>query len=660
MKQSLAVAHALMRAVSRLVSTPWQRKGRASGPSVARSGDAARMSSYATKRGLAMACALLQCGGMRLWAQDQLLGPEPGAEASRGPGVARPYIAPMVPPVRLANSSRLHELIRAGQLYLTVQDALALAVENNLDLEVQRYGPLAADWNLLRLRGGGALRGASGNSVQVGAVASGQGVIGSEVSAGQSSGGGGGGGGGGNNNQIQQIGLTVPSFDSVLTNATTFSHVTSPQPNQTVSGVASLVDNTRAYTTQISQGLMTGGQISMTQTENYLNENSPGDFINPSMYPRVQVQAYQRFFQGAGVNANTYLIREGKNNVRAAQESFRSQLLDLAVNVLNMYWNLASANESVRSAERSLDIAQKFDDDTRERVRLGTVAGYQIPRADAQLASQRQALAVAQMLEQQSEQPLKDAISRVEDPLLEAARIVPLDRIEIPAADDLPPLRELVAKAMTGRPDLAVARINEENAAIRSVGTTNPLLPTGVAFAGTWNAGAAGGLADGFGQVLRRDYPSQYAGVYMSAPLGNRSAQSDYGIDQLQLQQTALRSQRNKNQIVTDISNQVVALKQARAGYDAAVSARKLQELLLQAEQDKFSFGSSSIDLIVLAQRALVGAQSAEIGARAAYARARVSLDQMLGQTLEVNHLTLEQGESGHIARESKIPEGAP
>jgi outer membrane protein len=612
------------------------------------------------QKAAAIACVLLQCGGMRLWAQDQLLGPRPGPDASRGPAIVRPYTAPVVPPVRLANSSRLHDLIRAGQLYLTVQDALALAVENNLDLEVQRYEPLQVDWTLERLRGGGALRGASGNSVQVGAVASGQGVIGSEQSAGQASGTGGGGGGGGGNNQIQQIGLQVASFDPVLTNATTFSHTTTPQPIETVSGVASLVDNTRVYTTQISQGLVTGGQISMSQTENYLNENSPGDSINPSMYPKVEVQGYQRFFQGAGLTANTYLIREGKNNVRAAQESFRSQLLDLAASVLNMYWSLVSATESVRSAEQSLDIAQKFDDDTRERVRLGAVAGYQIPRADAQLASQRQALALAQMLEQQSEQPLKDAISRVEDPLLEAARIVPLDRIEIPAMDDLPPLRELVAKAMTGRPDLAVARINDENAAIRSVGTTNPLLPTGVAFAGTWNSGAAGGLGTGFGLVVRRDYPSQYAGVYMAAPLGNRSAQSDYGIDQLQLQKSALSSQRNRNQIATDISNQVVALRQARAGYEAAVSARELQEQLLQAEQDKFSFGSSSIDNIVLAQRALVAAQSAEVAARAAYAHARVSLDQMLGQTLEVNRLTLEDGESGRIARESKIPEDLP
>jgi len=575
--------------------------------------------------------------------------------------IVRPYIPPAVPPVRLANSSRLHDLIHAGQLYLTVQDALALAIENNLNLEVQRYGPVLAEWALERQQGGGPLRGAGGNSAQVGAVASGQGVIGSEQSVGLSTGtGGGGGGGAGGNAVVQQVGYVAPNYDPTLTNSTTFSHVTTPQPNQKVSETVALVDNTRAYTTQVQQGLVTGGLVQMQQTENYLNENSPGDFINPSMAPRITVAAQQPFLQGLGLTVNTYYIRQAKNNIRAAQESFRSQLLDLAANVLNLYWNVVSANESVRAAQRSLDIAQKFDDDTRERVRLGVLALYQIPRADAQLASQRQVLALAQMQLQQSEQPLKDAITRIEDPLLEAARIVPLDRIEIPATDDLPPLRELVTKAMASRPDLAVARINDENAAISTVGTTNPLLPTGIAYARAWNAGAAGGLGTGFGQVVRRDYPTQYAGVYLTAPLNNRSAQSDYGIEQLQLRQTQLVSQRNKNQIVADISNQVVALKQARAGYAAAVSARELQELLLAAEQDKFGFGSSSIDSIVLAQRALVGAQSAEVAAQAAYAHARVGLDQMLGATLEINHLTLEDGENGRIQRESKIPEGSP
>jgi outer membrane protein len=610
-----------------------------------------------SQKAFAVACVLVQFCGLRLSAQDQFLGPE----TSRGPVIMRTYTAPVVPPIRLASSPRLHQLIRSGVLYLTVQDALALAVENNLALEVQRYGPVLADWALQRQQGGGPLRGVGGNSAQVGAVASGQGVIGSQASAGLlTATSGSGGGGGGQNSTIQQVGAVAPNYDPTLTNSTTFSHVTIPQYNTTVSQTTALVDNTRSYQTQIQQGLVTGGLVQILQTENYLNENSPGDFINPSVAPRLSAFVQQPLLQGGGIAYNTYYIRVSKNNLQAAQESFRSQLVDLAASVLNLYWNLVSANESVKAAARSLEIAQKFDEDTRSRVQTGTLAGYQVPRADEQLASQRQSLALAQMQQQQSEQGLKDAISRIEDPLLEAARIVPLDRIEIPAVDNLPPLRELVAKAMAARPDLAVAKINDENAAISTVGTTKNLLPTGGVYARASNVGAAGGLGTALGQVIRRDFPSQYVGVYFGVPLNNRSAQSDYAIEQLQLQQTALSSQRKRNQIVTDISNQMVALTQARAGYETAVSARELQEQLLQAEQDKFSFASSTNDAVAQKQRDLVAAQTAEIAARAAYAHARVSLDQMLGATLEVNHLTLDEGENGRIARESKIPENVP
>ncbi len=610
-----------------------------------------------SQKAFAVACVSVQFCSMSLHAQDQFLGPE----TSRGPAIVRTYTAPVVPPVRLMSSPRLHQLIRSGVLYLTVQDALALAVENNLALEVQRYGPVLADWALQRQKGGGPLRGVGGNSAQVGAVASGQGVIGSQASAGLlTATSGSGGGGGGQNSTIQQVGAVAPNYDPTLTNSTTFSHVTIPQYNTTVSQTTALVDNTRSYQTQIQQGLVTGGLVQILQTENYLNENSPGDFINPSVAPRLSAFVQQPLLQGAGVAYNTYYIRVSKNNVRAAQESFRSQLVDLAASVLNLYWNLVSADESVRAADRSLEIAQKFDDDTRSRVQTGTLAGYQVPRADEQLASQRQALALAQMQQQQSERALKDAISRIEDPLLEAARIVPLDRIEIPAADSLPPLRELVAKAMAARPDLAVAKINDENAAISTVGTTKNLLPTGGVYARASNVGAAGGLGTALGQVIRRDFPSQYVGVYFGIPLNNRSAQSDYAIEQLQLQQNALSSQRKRNQIVADISNQMIALTQARAGYETAVSARQLQEQLLQAEQDKFSFASSTNDAVAQKQRDLVAAQTAEVAARVSYAHARVNLDQMLGATLEVNHLTLQEGEAGHIARESKIPENIP
>ena len=608
------------------------------------------------KKTLAIACAFLQLGALESYAQQSLLAPEPGHTTSSWPSIARPYDAPVIPPIRLANSSRLHDLIRAGILYLTAQEAIALAIENNFDLEIQRYEPLLAEWNVQRQEGGGALRGANNNSAQVGAVASGQGVIGTLISAGLASSSGGGGGGGGGNNQIQQVGITAPNYDWVLSNSTTFSHVTIPQPVESVSQVPELIDNVRAYQTQAQVGLPTGGGFRISQTEDYLDENSPGDQINPSMAPQISAVVYQRFFQGMGLAVNTYYIKEAKNNVRAAQESFRAQLLALTASVLNLYWNLVSATEAVKAAQQALDIAQKFDNDTHERVRLGTLAGYQTLRADEELSRQRQLLSLAQMQEQQSEEPLKNAISRSVDPLLESAKIVPLDRIDVPAEDTLPPLRDMISRAMETRPDLIVAKINDENAGIRAVGTENPLLPSSYAFAQTWNAGVAGSLGTAFGQVMKRDFPSQYAGASISAPLNNRFAQADYGIDQLQLQQTALRSQKNRNQIAAEISNQVVALKQAHAGYAASVSARELQEQLLSAEQDKFSFGSSTIDNLVLTQRALVAAQTAEITAKGAYAHARLALDQALGRTLEVNRVVFEEAESGVVSAKSAAP----
>jgi outer membrane protein len=601
-----------------------------------------------SQKAVAVLSVLLQCGALCLYAQEPELGPQPSSWLR----IARPYNAAPVPPIRLANSSRLHDLIRAGNLYLTVQDAIALAIENNLDLEIERYNPLLANWDLVRQSGGGPLRGAGGNSAQVGQVASGQGVNGSEASAGLLLGSGGsGGGGGGGGGVIQQVGATAPNYDPTLTNSTTFSHVTGPQPNQTVSGVVSLVENIRSYTTQIQQGLVTGGVARIQQTESYLNENSPTDLYNPSVSPRMVLSGSQPLLQGMGTKVNTYYIRVAQNRVGGAHQEFRRQLLNLVAGVLNMYWDLVSANESVKAAQQSLDIAQKFDDDTRQRVRLGTLAGYQVPRADAQLAKARQALESAQMQLQQSEQPLKEAISRVEDPLLEEARIVTADRIEVPATDDLRPLRELVASALAKRPDVAVAKVNSDDAALSSLGTANNLLPYAVAYGSIWNQGTAPGLGSAFAQIARRDYPNDYAGVYLSIPLNNRFAQGEYGLDQLQLQQTQLSMQRDRNEIATQISNQMVALKRARAGYQAASSAREFQEQLLQAEQDKFSFGSSSIDNIVRAQNALVAAQSAEVGARSAYVHTRVALDQTLGETLEVNRVTLEEGESGHVNR---------
>jgi outer membrane protein len=588
----------------------------------------------------------------------------------------RPYKAPTVPPARTANSDRLHGLLRANRLYLTVQDAIALAVENNLDLEISRYDPLIAEWAVERQSGGGPLRGAPNISSQIGAVASGQGVNGSIASAGLASSSNNGQSGGTGNAVIQQIGPITPNLDPVIQNQTVFSHTTYPQANQVLSQTDSLVDVTHNYSTTMQQGLLTGGYYYVRENETYLKENTPTDYVNPSVAPRLYVNLQHNLLQGFGTGVNSRYIRIARKNVIAAQETFRSQLLDLVANVLNLYWDLASANEAQRARERALEIAEKFRADTANEIRLGALAGVELPRAEAELASRRQDLAIARQTVLQQAILLKDVLSRSDDPLLESAEIVTLDSIQIPPQDDLPPLRELVARAMAKRPDVAVSKIRDDTADLSALGTTNNLLPTLVGLLTAYDAGAAGtpqlvqgvgpdkafigGFGTAFGQVLRRDFPSERALLYLSIPVRNRQAQGDYGIDQLQLRQSQLSGQRDLNEIVVKISNQMIALRQARSRYSAAVNTRTLQEQLLQAEQNRFALGASTISDLVIAQRALVVAQTSEVTALSNYARARVSLDHELGETLEVNHVSVDEGLAGRVSRDSQVPSGTP
>lgn len=147
--------------------------------------------------------------------------------------------------------------------------------------------------------------------------------------------------------------------------------------------------------------------------------------------------------------------------------------------------------------------------------------------------------------------------------------------------------------------------------------------------------------------------------MYFQIQGGNHVAQGDYGIDQLQLKQGDLIERRNLNQIVVDISNQMIALRQARARYAQSSASRELQQELLAKEQQMFSFGSATLNDVVAAQASLLAAESAEVTALSTYSHARVSLDQVLGETLERNRVAVEDGLKGEIKRQSRLPSEA-
>jgi outer membrane protein TolC len=588
------------------------------------------------------------------------------------------YEAPQIPPVRLANSSRLGSLIRAGMLYLTAQDAIALALENNLDIEVARYAPILAESQLERSRAGGALPGVPSGASQVGSVASGQGVAGSQAAAGVTTGTNGANGAASSNATVTQIGPIAQTLDPTVQESTVFSHQTNPQPDTVQSILPVLISNTRATSWTYQEGFLTGGNVTATYKDSYLNENAPTDVLNPSSAPSLSFTFQQNLLRGFGVPVNSRTIRVSQLNVRASALNFKTQVSNTVNQVLNLYYALSAGYEDIRAKSNAVEVAEQFYENTRIQERAGTLARLDLTTAAAQLATAQYDLVNSQTGLRQEELQLKNLLSRtgIVDPVLAAVEIVPLDRIAVPETDELPPLKDLLKTADANRSDLAAARIGVESSEISALGTRNGILPLLVAIGGESAAGLSGnprlvvskfgtqtanpyfdgGVGNALGQVFRRNFPTNRAAAFFQTTVHNNQAQADFAIDQLQLRQSQIQLSKDLNQVAVDVSNYAVAMRQARGRYRAAVQTRMLQQQLLDAEQKKLSGGASTPFNVVQQQRDFVTAQSNEIAALVDYSNARIALDQTLGTTLDANHVSIGDAEAGKIQRVSSIP----
>jgi len=578
----------------------------------------------------------------------------------------RPYLPVQVPAVRLGNSGRFASLIRAGNLYLTVQDAIALALENDIDIEVARYDHTIAEWNLERAQAGGALPGVPSGASSANSVASGQGVAGSQAAAGVSANAGGGGAGGGNST-ISQIGPTTQTLDPIIQGSTAFSHKTTPEYDSVQSVTSVLLSNSRTYSASIQQGFLAGGSVTVSYSEHYLNENAASDVLNPSVAPSLSASFQQSLMRGFGNAVGGRTIEVRRLNIGISDLNFRTTVDTAIVNVLNAYYALAGDDEALKAKQSTLTAARQFLEENRKRVDLGALAPLDVTTAESQLATAEQDVILAETGFRQQELALKNLLSRtgVADPMLASARIVPLDRLAIPDQDAVPPIADLVKQALASRSDLAAEKANITTAEISALGTKNGVQPTVIAIGGTSQAGLAGtphnafgatanpyfvgGQGTAAGQVFRRDFPTERVGAYAQVNVYNRQAQADYGIEQLSLRQQQLSTQKDLNQVQVDVTNAVIALQQARARYDAAVHSRILQDKLLDAERKKFNLGASTPYDVVTMQRDLATAQSTELGALVSYNNARVSLDQTTGSTLETHHVVLDQVRTGKI-----------
>ncbi len=592
--------------------------------------------------------------------------------------LTRNYRVPTVLQPTEGNSPRLESLLRGGNLYLSLQDAIALTLENNLDIAIQRYGPELADAAVLQAEAGGFARGVS-TSVTAGpsgvavstsgttpgsnqtSVTQASSATSSAVSA----------------SVLQSSGPAIPALDPILTGSATWSHTTSPQTSTFITGTTSLINQQAANNVAIQKSFLTGTTISLGLTNTTTQSNNLRNVFNPATSSSLSLTIVQNLLQGFGPAVNSRQIRIAKNNREVSDLTFKLQVETTVASVMELYWQLVALNDQVKVAKDAIAAAQRLYEDNKRQVEVGTLAPIEVTRAEAQIAAGEQQLTIAQTQVLQQETILKTALSRngVASPLVADARIITTDQINIPDVEPISPIQDLTAMALASRPELAQSRIQITNQELTIRGSKNGLLPTLQAVASTSNNALAGTVVPnqtgsaffvgGYGTVLdqlfSRNFPSYSAGFNLQIPIRNRSAQAQVINDQLALRQQQLGLQRLENQVRVDVQNALIGLTQARAQYQSAVKARVLQAQTLDAEQKKLALGASTIYNVISDQQALTQAESNEVAAKAAYARAKVEMDRATGQILTNNNISMDEAFRGSVARPpSPLPPAAP
>ena len=600
--------------------------------------------------------------------------------ASGFPNVIGPYTAHHVSKPQFTNAPRIDSLVKNGTLMLSLDDAIALALENNLDLAIARYNLPIADTDILRAKSGNAIRGVATGVVQStpggGVNGFGTGATGTGAGGTTTAAGGAGTGAAGQVLSTTGAGAAIPSFDPQFTAQMNINHTVAPLTSPFLTGSNQFVQNFGNANFNYFQGFGTGTTLNVAFNNQRAVTNNFHQVIDPSVTASYQVTLTQPLLSGFGLLPNLRFIRIAKNNREISDVAFRLQVITTVVQIQNIYWDLVNAYEDMKAKERALTLAQKTLSDNKKQVEIGTLAPIEITRAQSVVSSAENDLIVAQTTLQLQQLLMKNAISRsLSDPVLAAAPVIPTDTMSMPAQEPVVPIQDLIQEALGHRPELPQSRIDLTNRDITRKSAANALLPTvnlvgwygntglnGLANPNCTPAGSPectvppsflGGFTDALGTAFTHTYPNYAVGVNVQIPIRNRSAQADQIRSELEYRQAQMRLQQLQNQIVIEVRNAQFALQQNRARVVAAQEARRLASESLDAEQKKYALGASTNTLVLQAQRDLATSESALVQAQSAYEKSRVELDRSVGRTIETAGISMDDAESGNV---TKIP----
>jgi len=583
------------------------------------------------------------------------------------------YAADEVPEPQLANSPRLSQLMRDGKLYLSLRDAIDLALENNLDLAIARYNLPIANTDIRRTQAGGFFRGVNAGVVQ-GTPGGGVGGLGSGA-PGAGAGGttsGAGGAGAGASGLVQSTlgaGTAVQSYDPAITGAVGAEYQTTPLANLQIYGVPSLQLNTRQANFGYTQAFPTGTSISVLFDSNRQTSNSPYFNLSPVLNSMFRISFQQELLAGFGFGPNLRYLRIAKNNKKISDIAFKDQVIATVTQIENIYWDLVSAYEQAQVNEQSLAFAQQSLGNAKKQLQLESIPAMDVMRAEAEVSKRDQDLTVARTTLQLQELLIKNAVTKsLDDPVLEAMPVVPTDHLTDVKAPPSQPVHELTEEALKNRPEPAESEIDLANRQISRRAARNALLPSlslvgfygGAGLAGPLNpiynlptpnssnvpVDFSGALANAF----NNSSPDYYVGLNLNIPLRNRVAKADQFRSELEFRQAELRSEQLKKQIRIEVRNAQYALEQTYARVEAARKARDLAQRTFEITKKEQELGAGSSFQTLGAQRDLALSELDLVNATTTYEKALVEVDRATGATLEHNGIRIEDAISGTLS----------
>ena len=609
------------------------------------------------------------------------------------PNVLAPYEPHHVPAPDLVNAPRIDQMMQNGRLLLSLDDAVALALENNLDLVLARYNLDIADTDVLRARAGSNILGVNTGIVQntpgggVGGLSGtvGSGTGGTSVAAG--------GAGTGTNGLVSStlgIGSPITSFDPSLSGTLQMDRAYTLS-SSALSGRAVTNSNTGTADMTYQQGFHTGTNLLAGFNNSHITTDGPLSALSPTLSSNFQFRVTQELLQGFGFLPNTRFIRIAKNNREISDVAFRLQVITTVDQIENLYWNLVYAFENVRVQQEALAFAQKTLADDKKAVQVGTLPPIQAVSAQSTVASNQQALTVAITNLQLQELLMKNALTRnLQDPRLASADVIPTSTIQLPDQEPVQPTEDLINEALQHRAELAESRIDLTSRDINIKAVRNAMLPTLSLYAYYGGSGLGGDLNPnatfcpttggssgicinrnripaqflsgpvGYGNTLNQlvdsTAPDKGAGVTLTIPLLNRTAQADQVRAEIELRQAQVRLQQLENQVRIEVRNAQFDVQQNRASVDAAQAAVDLARQTLDAEQKKLEAGVSNPTAVLQMQASLTNTESTLLSAMAAYEKSRVELDRSTGLLLENAGIVMSDAEKGEITHMPQVP----